>query len=214
MAATEATANDIELSCSCGKVRGVVSSAKASAGNYCRCYCRYCQAFARHLGQADTVLDGHGGTDILQLAPSGLTITGGREHIACLQLTERGPLRWYAACCRSLLANTAGSAKLPFLGLIVATLQKTTPPAELDAVFGPVRYRIFASAATGDRSTLDAANGVPLGMLVNAVGRLIVNRLRGEQRRSPFFDAGTLAPLAKPERVNMADVGATRPADN
>ncbi|MEO0997038.1 MAG: DUF6151 family protein, partial [Pseudomonadota bacterium] len=154
----------------------------------------------------------HGGTDILQIAPSGLTITSGQEHIACLQLTGRGPLRWYAACCRSLLANTAGSAKLPFLSLIVATLQKNTQPAELDAVFGPVRYRIFASAATGDRSTLDAADGVPFGMLARAVGTLIVNRLRGEQRRSPFFDGETLAPVAQPERVDIANIDAGRPA--
>jgi hypothetical protein len=61
-----------ELSCRCGTVRGRVAEASPSSVNRIVCYCVDCQAFAHHLRRAD-VLDAHGGSDIVQVAPARLT---------------------------------------------------------------------------------------------------------------------------------------------
>ena len=60
------TSSDLLLACACGRVSGLVSGASASTGTRAVCYCDDCQAFARHLGDADRVLDANGGTEVFQ----------------------------------------------------------------------------------------------------------------------------------------------------
>jgi hypothetical protein len=57
------------LSCSCGDVRGLVTSVSPNTVNRVVCYCDDCQAFLHHLGRAE-LLDAQGGTDIIQIAPA------------------------------------------------------------------------------------------------------------------------------------------------
>jgi hypothetical protein len=207
---------ELALRCGCGTLRGTLAVRARGEGNRCVCHCRHCQAFARALAQQDVVLDAHGGTDLYQTSPSCLTITQGRDELACLQLTRRGPLRWYARCCGTLLANTARSAGLPFVSVVVSSLHDAGGAASgspeagsearsdaIDAAIGPVRHRIFARAATGDRASLRAHDGVPPAMLCTLLWQLLVNRLRGEHRRSTFFDADSLQPVAAPRCVDL-----------
>ena len=69
------------------------------------CYCSDCQAYLHYLDRAD-LLDAHGGSDVVQVAPSSLTFTQGEQHIKGLRLTETGLYRWYAGCCHTPLGNT------------------------------------------------------------------------------------------------------------
>ena len=75
--------------------------------------CDDCRACAELLGQADDVLDRHGGTDINQTMPASVEITEGGQLLRCLCLTEKGPLRGYSECCRTPVADTVRCARTP-----------------------------------------------------------------------------------------------------
>ena len=108
---------NVDFSCRCGTLHGKLVDVSPGAVNRLVCYCDDCQAFAHFLEHPDEVLDEHGGTEIMQMAPSCLKIEGGRDQLACVRFSEKGPFRWYAACCNTPLGNT-GDAGLPFLGVI------------------------------------------------------------------------------------------------
>ncbi|RNF86483.1 hypothetical protein EER27_03490 [Lysobacter psychrotolerans] len=160
------------------------------------CYCKDCRAFARFLGQPD-VLDASGGTDIVPTAPATVRFTAGSEHVACMSLSPKGLLRWYASCCRTPLANTPRDAKQPYAGLVTACFDAA--PQAVDAAFGP-RDRIVlntGSATAPVRSTpLTFVTG-GLRILAGVIGA----RLRRE-RTSPFFDVSG-QPVAAPEVISF-----------
>ena len=107
---------DLPLRCSCGHVRGVASEIAPSGGFRLVCYCKDCQRFARFLDSAD-VLDAAGGTDIVQMPPGRVKLTTGIDAVRSLRFSNR-VFRWYAGCCRTPIANTASSARVPFVGLV------------------------------------------------------------------------------------------------
>ena len=88
----------VALSCSCGKLTGKLDP---KGGNRLVCYCGDCQMAARYLQPDRPQLDPNGGSDIFQVAPCNLQLTGGLEHLACVRLSPKGLLRWYAECCNS-----------------------------------------------------------------------------------------------------------------
>src|SRR5690348_17955313 len=104
------------LRCRCGEVRGVVTDVAPNTVNRVVCYCDDCQAFLHYLGRAD-LLDAHGGSDIVQVAPASLSFERGADRIAGLRLTPKGLHRFYATCCKMPLGNTVGPA-IPFVGKI------------------------------------------------------------------------------------------------
>jgi hypothetical protein len=189
--------NDLPISCSCGSLRGVARGVSPTRGNRVVCYCDDCQSFAHALERADEILDEHGGTDIFQISPARVEITQGREHLACLRLRRGGLLRWYADCCRTPIGNTPPLFQLPFVGLIHSG---NAPPDGLsrDQVMGPIRAGVHGRFAKGDRSKLDAHDRAPLSQLFRFGPLLLMARLRGAQRHSPFFDAATGKPSVRP----------------
>src|SRR5262245_34848405 len=103
---------DLPLRCSCGRVRGIVNELEPSSGFRLVCYCKDCQGFARVLDRAD-VLDRAGGTDIVQMPPGRVKLTAGIDAVRSLRFSNR-VFRWYAGCCRTPIANTASSVRVPF----------------------------------------------------------------------------------------------------
>ena len=183
----------MQLRCHCGAVRGEMDTGRAYAR--ATCYCRDCRAFARFVGQPG-VLDARGGTDIVALAPAAVRFTAGSEHVACMSLSPKGLLRWYAACCRTPLGNTPRDAKLLYAGLVTACFDAA--PQVVDAAFGP-RDRIVLN--TG--SATAAVRATPLAFLAGGLrilAGLFGARLRREST-SPFFDASG-RPLREPEVVS------------
>jgi hypothetical protein len=184
--------SDHQIRCGCGTVHGTLA---ADAWiNRVICYCDDCQAFPAALDCADAVLDERGGTDIAQTGPRYVTFAGGREQLACLRLTPKGPLRWYARCCNTPIGNTPANPKFAFVGLVHSCLGGT---AALDAAFGPPRMAVFTKFARGEpkpRMRLPV-----LGALTFA-GRLLGTRLGGGYRHTPFFDTQG-APVARPREV-------------
>lgn len=188
-------ATELALRCDCGALRGTAAPLPG-LGQRIVCYCDDCQLFVHALGPSTPVLDAHGGTEVFQTSPAALRFTEGSDQLACLRLRPGGILRWYAACCRTPIANTVASPQVPFAGLIHSSWARAQTPDAIDPVLGPIRARIFGRFATGDREGLAASDRLPTGLLLRSAGRVLGARWRGEHRRSPFFRDG--APLAEP----------------
>ena len=163
------------------------------------CYCKDCQAFARFLKRADTVLDEHGGTAIVATIPKLVHFTQGLEALACMSLSHRGLLRWYASCCNTPIGNTARDVKTPYVGLIESCLQSSSP--SLQESFGPVRIVLNTkSAGTREVDALVSNLLALLGVMISVIGA----RLSGAYKPNPFFatEMGTpvraLANLRRP----------------
>jgi Family of unknown function (DUF6151) len=193
-------ARDLPLTCRCGTVRGVAHGVSPGVGNHCVCYCDDCQAFQKFLGRAGDVLDPNGGTDIFQMSPAHLELTAGLDRIACLRFTPKGLARWYASCCNTPIGNTLATPAVPFVGLIRAFV----PEPAADAL-GPIRTRVHRRFAVGDVAAIPPDRGPQWRMLLRVARMMLAWRLRGDHRRSPFFDAATGAPLAAPRVLTEAE---------
>jgi hypothetical protein len=197
----------IDLRCRCGAVEGRVENAAPDTVNRVVCYCDDCQAFAHHLGRAD-LLDEHGGTDIVQVAPSSLSYTRGTDRIAAVRLGPKGLHRWYATCCKTPLGNTVGPG-VPFVGLTAKVL------AADDAV-GPPVGRIYGKFAVG--ATPPGSTGAPVRLLARAAGKVLGWKFGGKTWPHPFFDRDTRAPrypvtvLTRDERDKLRPLCGPKPA--
>ena len=185
----------IAIRCRCGNVRGEVDPGRA----YTRgtCYCKDCQAYARFLERPDMV-DACGGTDIVPMAPAGVRVTAGVEHVACMSLSEKGILRWYASCCRTPLGNTPRNPSVAYVGM--ATVCFDAPVEAIDAALGP-RDRVVLNGA----SATCKVRTTPLAFLfggLNIARHILAAKLRGPQP-SPFFDAQG-RPLRAPDVLTAA----------
>lgn len=170
------------------------------------CYCDDCQAFAHHLGRAD-LLDAHGGTDIVQVAPATLAFYRGDEHIVGLRLTPKGLYRWYASCCNTPLGNTV-TPGIPFVGVVAQAFQGDDGRGP-DAYFGPPIGAIMGKFAVGQAPP--GSTGLQLGLLFRAIRKVLGWRLRGRAWPHPFFDRETGAPSRPVSTLEPAAREALRP---
>jgi hypothetical protein len=180
--------NTAALSCSCGEVRGWVGDVAPNTVNRVVCYCDDCQAFLHKLERAD-LLDGQGGTDIVQFAPASLSFVQGTERIVGLRLTPKGIYRWYASCCRMPLGNTLGPA-IPFIGVVAHAFEGETQKP--DQLFGRPLGRIFGRYAVGHPP--EGSTGFNPWLMARAISRVLGWRLRGKTWPHPFFDRARRAP--------------------
>lgn len=180
------------LQCRCGKFRGALTDTRGA--NHAVCYCRSCQAFAHYLGREAEVLDGLGGTTVVQTSPGKLAITEGADQLACLRLTDTGLMRWYVACCRTPIGNTLATPKVAFVGLVHSCLQGAGQPL-LEEAFGPVRAVVNTQGArTREKPKTRGMGPAMLWFLGQGLGA----RFTGAWRRTPFFDVKTGEPVARP----------------
>ena len=189
-----------ELRCRCGEVRGSVTNPSSRTVNRVICYCDDCQAFAHQLGRAD-LLDAHGGTDIVQVAPASLKFVQGQHHIVGLRLTPNGIFRWHTNCCNTPVGNTLSPA-IPFVGIIAQAFENGTQHP--DDVFGKPIGAIMGQFAIGDAPA--RSKGIRLSLMVRAIPKVLGWRLRGLTWPHPFFTRETRAPiyplnvLSRPQR--------------
>jgi hypothetical protein len=189
------------LRCRCGTIRGRVRDPRAA--NRALCYCRDCQAFARYLGAQNEVLDARGGTDVIQILPKNLTFTQGIEALACIRLTDKGMLRWYASCCKTPIGNTLLNSKISFVGLVHNCLEN--PETSLHDSFGPVRACVNTQGAKGDPKPKSYGTGAIIRWFIATVLRA---RFNGSYRQTPFFlkDKGT--PIVRPHVLSSIELAA------
>ena len=177
-----------ELRCRCGEVRATVKDPSPRTVNRVICYCADCQAFAHQLGRAD-LLDSHGGTDIVQVAPASLTFLQGQDKIVGLRLSPKGLHRWYAHCCNTPVGNTV-SPSIPFVGVVAQCFasERQTP----DQLFGQPVGAILGKYAVGD--VPKQVQGVSFGMILRALRLILSWRFSGKAWPHPFFDQATRQP--------------------
>lgn len=184
---------EVPFSCSCGTLKGVLHEVSPAAVCHLLCYCKDCRAFARHIGQMEALEPG-AGSPLVQVVPARVEITQGADQIACLRLSPKGLHRWYAACCKTPLANTVGSSRMPMAGMWRPLF------AQIDA-FGPVATHGFTKAALPGGPRKDKGLGRMFGGLLK---RSLAAYLNGTARQSPFFDA-LGAPVAVPQVISEED---------
>lgn len=169
------------------------------------CYCDDCQAYLHHLGRAE-LLDAHGGTDIVQVAPASLSFYRGADRIVGLRLTPKGLYRWYASCCKSPVGNTAQPA-IPFVGIVAQAFE--ADGADADALFGPPVGGILGKFAIGEPPP--GTTGVSPRMILRVARKLLGWRLRGQVWPHPFFDRATRGPVYPITVLSPAERDALRP---
>ncbi len=196
---------DALLQCRCGEVHGRVTNASRERSNHAVCYCDDCQAYLHHLGRPD-LLDAHGGTEIVQVAPAALSFPRGGEHIVGLRLTPKGLHRWYASCCNTPVGNTLGPS-IPFVGIVAQAF--TAVGNAPNEVFGPSMGGVltrFALAGGPPQSKLKE-----LGIALRGIRTLLGFRLGGHAWPNPFFDRDTRAPIRPITVLSAAQREALRP---
>ena len=191
---------DIPLKCRCGRITGALEDVSPPVVNRLVCYCQDCQAFAHFLDQDAQVLDVHGGTEIVQMAPSRFHIDQGIDQVACMRLSDNGIFRWYASCCNTPLGNTGGFG-MPFVGVIHSCLPKDNDDQK-EAAFGRVRGAVHGRFARGDYDP----GGMPLSLIARFLKLILKGKLTGEQKRSVFFNAENKVPRAAPKVLSPEEL--------
>jgi hypothetical protein len=184
------------LQCRCGTVKGWISDTPSA--NRVVCYCRDCQAFARFLGQESETLDAQGGSDVVQTLPKNVTFTQGTEALACVRLTEKGMVRWYAGCCKTPIGNTLENYTISFVGLLHNCLE--TPTWPLQNSFGAVRTYANPQGAIGRPQPKAKGMGATIWWFVKTILKARVN---GDYKRTPFFRDGK--PITSPRVLSSAE---------
>ena len=186
----------ITLKCSCGKRIGEIERSAANRSTRALCYCVDCQAFAHYLRNHETVLDSQGGSDVTQISPARISFSEGKEHLACLRLSDNGMVRWYAQCCNTPIGNTMANPKVPFIGLLHKCMH-TSKGESLDDVFGPATMVVYPEFAQGEPKPKGNRWSLALGV-ARLVKNIITARLLGDARRNPFFDFSSGTPIVSP----------------
>jgi hypothetical protein len=208
--------SDLPLRCRCGHVHGLAREVSPPAGFRFVCYCTDCQAFARFLAHVPEkwepvfrkghapikepdVLDAAGGTDIFQMAAARVTFTAGADALRCLTFSGK-VLRWYAACCRTPIANTAAIARFPVVALIHSFMDHEAGGRLRDELLGPPLCRIYERSATAPLPP-DAPPPPSFGVFARRAAKILGWWIRKLGRPHPFFDARTNAPLSEPRMM-------------
>jgi hypothetical protein len=128
--------------------------------------------------------------------PAGrVKFTAGTDAVRCLQFSSR-VFRWYADCCRTPIANTAGP-RFPVVGIIHSFMDHDGDGRTRDEVLGAPLCRIFEDSAVGPLPQ-NAPPPRSFGLVAVRGPTLLGWWLRGLGRPNPFFDEETNAPLSVP----------------
>jgi hypothetical protein len=218
--------NTMIIACECGSLSANADLHKGESNHRIVCYCDDCQSYARHLGSPATVLDTHGGTDIIQLSPAHFKLAHGREHLGVLRLSPNGLLRWYATCCNTPICNTPANLDMPYLGLLTRNFQKikkknkhntkrhaaSNDENDIQTLIGSVSFGVGAGSQHPVSADWPVAKGFCFRGLLYTLKNIGRWRLRGDQKRSELLDAETGEPVVKPyvltleERQSAANV--------
>jgi Family of unknown function (DUF6151) len=202
----------LRIRCVCGALQGEARDVAPEVGNHAVCYCNDCQAFAHFLGRSSEVLDSNGGTEIFQMSPALVRFTAGTDRLGCVRLTDKGLRRWYAACCRTPIGNTMASGGMAFVGVLPFCFERPADDPGLQRALGPILVRAFRRYAKGDASVIPADRILFALDVLRLIRLLLWWKLRGDSRRSPFFDPQTGRPTVEAKVLDATELSALRSA--
>jgi hypothetical protein len=185
------------LRCRCGTLQGYV--VPATEATRAVCYCKDCQAYGRFLRTAG-VVDEDGGTEVVALLPKHVHFTAGLQVLACVSLSERGLLRWYASCCNTPVGNTPRNPKLPYVGVVHSCLEGSSP--SMDSSFGRLHIAVNTKSARNRIRSTPIASTV--GLLIPMMS-LLGARLTGAYKDNPFFMPDSRTPIRQPRVLSRAE---------
>ena len=174
---------DLTVRCTCGTVQGTLHNVAPSTVNVTVCDCKWCQWYATALGRDEEMLDQHGGSTVIMASPARLTFSAGQDQVVCGRMTSKGPMRWYAGCCKTPIANTI-RATIPFMAVHPICIEEDVIPNTI----GPARARINSKLTGAEARELRATNLPQLMMLSRLAGMLGVWWLQGAHNKMPFPD--------------------------
>lgn len=180
MARGSKSGSPLTFSCDCGTITGHLAPVQ---GNHVVCFCADCRAAERYLDRPDPFPDP---VDLFQTQPNTIAFDTGADRLAMFRLGPKGPMRWYASCCKAPMFNTLGLAKLAFAAIHTARL---SDPGRI----GPVVIRNLVPQPGGKTKTEGAGR-----MATSILGGMLAARLNGSWRQTPFFDDSG-APVAEPK---------------
>jgi hypothetical protein len=183
----------MSLQCTCGSVKGELDMSYRA--NHLVCFCEDCQTFAHFLERQEESLDERGGSRIIQVLPRALRWTEGTEKIACMRLSPKGTLRYYASCCRTPICNSPASPKLSFLGVLHSMFGDVD---KIESAFGPVCAHVNTQGAQGEPKPKTFGMA---GVITRFMGRVAIERMTGKYKQNPMFPNGDATPLAVPEVI-------------
>ncbi len=144
---------------------------------------------------------------MIQLLPKHITFTQGIEALACMRLTEKGLLRWYARCCNTPIGNMLANPKFSFVGLVDICLQGQS--TSLTDAFGPVQAWVHTAGAKGHPKPKQLGLGRTIGWFIVTT---LKARLNGDYKQSAFFRAETGAPVVPPRVLGSSELANVRKA--
>lgn len=205
-------ATSLPLRCSCGNLRAQLRDVTPERVNRVVCGCRSCQTYAHRLGRAEEILDEYGGTHVFQASPAQLVFTAGHAHLACLQQTRKGALRWYASCCESPIANTLPAMNVPFMAIMCTMIDREQLDTPLDEVLGPLRATVNSKQIPKERRKARKATRLALLKMLFRYAPMILRwRWRGAHKHSPFFEPTTGRPVIEPRAVAQLEAPGPEP---
>jgi hypothetical protein len=157
------------------------------------CYCNDCQAYARFL-RTPGVVDQNGGTEVVASLPKHVHFTAGLDVLACMSLSERGLLRWYASCCNTPVGNTPRNPSLPYVSVVHSCLEASSPTIE--SSFGQLHTAVNTKSARNKVRSTPIASTVGLLTLTKAV---LGAHLTGAYKINPFFMPGSRISIRQPQ---------------
>lgn len=185
------------LQCRCGRLAGLVGEPANAVHGIC--YCIDCRSFAHFLDRARDVLDDAGGTVVVATDPRHVAFTQGADALACMSLSPKGLLRWYAGCCNTPIGNTLRNRRIAYVGLVHSCLGDS---ASLQRSFGPLRARANTKSA---RHRVESAPLRTIGGMLRAAGWIARARVTGSYRETPFFGPASGEPVADPLVIGRSE---------
>ena len=186
------------LQCQCGALAGHVSHIDTALRGVC--YCRDCRAYSHHLGKQAEVHDSFGGAEFVATQAKHVSLTEGTQHLACLSLSGKGLLRWYAKCCNTPIANTTRNWKLSYVGIVHSCLKADA--ASFERAFPRLQMRVNTGGAR------QAPPGMALQTMTALAGfmpRVMASGLNGSYRQTPFFSGPEGVPVASVTVLSEAE---------
>lgn len=199
---------NLNLSCTCGKLKGLAENISGPIGNRIVCMCDDCQAFAHYLNRAKDILDVNGGTEIFQVAPFRIKIISGIENLKCIRLSDKGMIRWFAECCNTPIGNTMVSHKVPFVGMIHLLMSSSVGTSQYEKVVGPILAKSMGRFGIGQLPK-DAHQKAPMHLIFRIIRFLFLAWIRKQYQPSPFFDSGG-RPVVEPKVLSKDERNSLR----
>lgn len=168
--------------CDCGALQGQIHRLDLALRGVC--YCHDCRAYSRHLGRVAQVHDAYGGVGFVATQAHFVSLLEGEQNLACLSLSPKGALRWYAKCCNSPIANTTRHWRFPYVGFVHTCLNADQEAFE--QAFPAVQMRANTGSA---RQAPPAQLLGTAAALLGFVPRVLLSGVNGAYKQTPFFNS-------------------------